>query len=610
MRLPLAATITRMAPNSLKVVHRPQVGHDTIQVESVIGSGSRERRERGRMAGPRCAIASLGVDGLLFQPLPAGGGAPTVHCWNVRASCHPTPSDPVDPRGLLLAARGLTKSFGQVRALAGVDFSLGKGQVHVLMGENGAGKSTLIKCLSGVHAPDGGSIDLDGKPVAPRSTREAESLGISTVFQEVNLIPHMSVAENVTLGRETRTRILRRIDHAHAVARADAALARLGLAIDVRRELSSCSIAHRQLVAIARALDVSAKVLILDEPTSSLDRGEVQQLFRVVRRLRDQGMGIVFITHFLDQVYEIADRITILRDGALVGEFEPSALPRIRLVSLMIGRDFSTVGNTACAAVTTESSEKPGVFLSASGLAREGSVEGINLAVRPSDTLGLAGLLGSGRTETTRLLFGADRATGGEIRVDGVLEHINSPRRAMKLRIAMTTEDRKGLGIIPNLSVRENILLALQARRGMLSPIPRREADRIVSEMIRVLAIKTPSQATPVVNLSGGNQQKVLLARWLATDPRLLILDEPTRGIDVGAKAEIERLIESLRSRGMAVILVGSDLEEIVRICARVVVLRDRRQVAQLEGASCTVEAIMAAIAEQTPCQTNTVPRC
>ncbi|HLO41763.1 MAG TPA: sugar ABC transporter ATP-binding protein [Phycisphaerales bacterium] len=509
------------------------------------------------------------------------------------ASLHQTPASSAP----LLAARGIEKSFGPVRALRGVDFQLAPGQIHVLMGENGAGKSTLIKALSGVHPPDAGTLELQGRAIAPTSPREAEAQGISTVFQEVNLIPHMSVAENITLGREKVSRILRRIDRADSRRRAQAAIARLGVDINVRRELASCSIAQQQLVAIARALDVSSKVLILDEPTSSLDREEVRHLFEIMRRLRGQGLGIIFITHFLDQVYEVADRITILRDGKRVGEYDPAALPRFELVSLMIGREFKPAERPAPPAAGQRSAHAP--FLRASGLGRPGTVRNISLDIAPGESLGLAGLLGSGRTETTRLLFGADRAEEGTLTIDGRPAPITSPRRAIRARIALTTEDRKALGILPNLSVHENILIALQAARGTLRPIRGREAHDLVLGFIRSLGIKTPSAQTPIRNLSGGNQQKVLLARWLATDPRLLMLDEPTRGIDVGAKAEIERLIESLRQRGMALLLVGSDLEEIARLCARVIVLRDRRQVAELQGDQCHPAAIMAAIAAE-----------
>ncbi|MCC6429019.1 MAG: sugar ABC transporter ATP-binding protein [Phycisphaerales bacterium] len=521
----------------------------------------------------------------------------------------------------LLAVRGLQKRFGAVRALAGVDLTVLHGQIHVLLGENGAGKSTLIKCLGGVHWPDGGSVALEGRPIAPASPRDAERIGISTVFQEINLIPHMSLAENISLGREP-TGPLGRIRWHEVRRRAEVALARLGLRVGVGSDLSSCSIAIRQLVAIARALDVSAKLLILDEPTSSLDRGEVAQLMGVMRRLRADGLGIIFITHFLDQVYEIADRITILRDGALVGEYDPASLPRTRLVSLMIGREYSppiatptptpTLTTAPTTATTTtpsstngetaETVAEPSIAVAhARNLGRRGSVEGINIQIDKGQTVGLAGLLGSGRSETARLFFGADRATEGSLEIDGTPVRLRSPRQAIRRRIAMTAEDRRSEGIIPNLSVRENILLALQVHRGLARPIPSAEASRLVHDFVRSLNIKTPSSEAPVSSLSGGNQQKALLARWLATDPHLLILDEPTRGIDVGAKAEIERLIGTLRERGMAVLLVGSDLEEVVRICRRVIVLRDRRQVAELHGGRCNEREIMAAIAEHTP---------
>lgn len=503
---------------------------------------------------------------------------------------HAAPAETASATPALLEARGLSKRFGPVHALSLVNFTLRAAEIHALMGENGAGKSTLIKCLTGVHRPDAGDMRLQGRAISPASPRDAEREGIATVFQEVNLIPHLSVAENICLGREPTQ--LRRIRW-HAVReRARAALQRLGLSIDVRRELDSCSIAVQQLVAIARALDIDAKVLILDEPTSSLDRSEVANLFQVMRRLRDQGLGILFVTHFLDQVYAVADRITVLRDGRFVAERATTDLSRHQLVGLMVGRELDLPA-AAPADGAIDSATTP--FVEAKSLSRRGCVEQADLSIHAGETASLAGLLGSGRTETARLLFGADRFDKGQLLIEGRAVRFRGPRHAIRRRIALTPENRKDHGIIPSLSVRENIELALRARgRVRLS---RTQSRQLAERYIKALNIRTPSADTPVSSLSGGNQQKVLVARWLATEPRLLILDEPTRGIDVAAKAEIIREIEHLRRAGMAILFISSELEEVVRVSQRVVVLRDRRTVAQLTGAQITEQTVLGAIA-------------
>lgn len=496
----------------------------------------------------------------------------------------------------VLQVQGLSKSFPGVRALDGVDFSVRAGEIHALMGENGAGKSTLIKVLTGVYPRDAGVSLLAGVPIHPRSPREAEACGISTVYQEVNLIPHLSVAENICLGREpTRFGAIR---WGAIRRRARAALARLDLELDVDRQLSACSIAIQQMVALARALDVSAKLLILDEPTSSLDEKECAELFKVMRKLRGEGLGIVFVTHFMDQVYAVSDRITVLRNGQLVGAYATADLPRLQLVARMIGKDVADVEAMEQSAAAAGAPAPDGApFLQASGLGRRGAVHPFDLSVRPGEVVGLAGLLGSGRTETARLLFGADRADAGTLSVGGERVALGAPAAAIRRRIAFTSEDRKREGIIPNLSVRENIVLALQASRGPWRRLPRAEQDRLADKFIQALRIKTPGPEQLIRNLSGGNQQKVLLARWLATEPKLFILDEPTRGIDVGAKAEIEKLIASLRADGLAVVFISSELEEVVRTSGRVVVLRDRRHLGELAGAEVSEHAIMARIA-------------
>jgi simple sugar transport system ATP-binding protein len=464
------------------------------------------------------------------------------------------------------------------------------------MGENGAGKSTLIKVLTGVYPRDEGEIRLNAQPVNPHSTKHAESLGISTVYQEINLIPHLSVAENICLGRQTT--ILGTICWGAIRRQAREAMGRLGIDIDVTREVSSYSIAIQQMVAIARALDTNARLLVLDEPTSSLDEHEVAELFTVVRRLRDNGLGIIFITHFLDQTYDISDRITVLRNGQFVGEYLASDLPRIELIARMIGKDTSEV------AAMEEHSDAPppaaagDALVSVEGLARRGSVGAIDMTISRGEVVGLAGLLGSGRTEIARLLFGIDKPDAGKISVDGKATSIHSPHKAIALGFAFTPEDRRDAGIIPSLSVRENIILALQASRGAWRTIGRRAQRELAEKFIKALNIRTPGPEQQVKNLSGGNQQKVLLARWLATEPKLLILDEPTRGIDVGAKAEIEKLMASLREEGMAILFISSELEEVVRDSQRVVVLRDREQIGQLTGKQITEPAIMHMIAK------------
>lgn len=493
----------------------------------------------------------------------------------------------------LLTARGITKAFPGVVALQSVDFSLNAGEIHALMGENGAGKSTLIKIVTGVYEADAGTIELDGSLIRPRSPLEAQALGISTVYQEVNLIPELSVAENLFLGRQPMA--LGRISWRTMRERARASLTRLDVHIDVTRRLSSYSIAIQQMVAVARALDVDAKALVLDEPTSSLDAGEVAQLFAVMRKLRSEGLGIVFVSHFLGQIYEISDRITVLRNGRLVGTYETSQLPQLELVSKMLGKE---VGESASSAPRFRNRKAEAVAVRAEGIVNNGGVGPIDFSIEEGEVVGLAGLLGSGRTEVARMLFGLDKLQRGSIAVADKPAKIGSPRDALALGFGLCPEDRKSQGIVPHLSVRENISLALQARRGWLRAISKERRQAIADEFIRALAIAIPDADKPVGELSGGNQQKVILARWLAADLRFLILDEPTRGIDVGAKAEIERLMADLCAKGMAILFISSELEEVVRDSDRVVVLRDRRKVGELSGEEIGEENVMQLIAE------------
>lgn len=491
----------------------------------------------------------------------------------------------------VLEVHALRKEFPGVVALDGVDFRLLPGEIHALMGENGAGKSTLIKVLTGVHPGDGGTVRLSGGQIHITSPLRAQEAGISTVYQEVNLCPNLSVAENILIGREPR-----RLGLVHWFAlrrRAAELVAALDLDIDVTTPLGSHSLAVQQLVAIVRAVDVSAKVLILDEPTSSLDRDEVRQLFAVMRRLRDQGVAILFVTHFLDQVFDICDRVTVLRNGRLEGEYAIGELTQVELVSRMLGGEQEALEADARNEIAAE---EP--FLTATGLTRNGSIAPYDLTIRPGEVVGLAGLLGSGRTEAARLLFGADHSDAGSITVDGTPTVMRTPKAAIGHKIAFCSENRKTEGLFSELTVRENIVLALQAARGWTRPIPRGTQDELARHWIAALDIRPAHPEAQVRNLSGGNQQKVLLARWLLTDPRLLILDEPTRGIDIGAKAEIQKLVGRLSAEGMAVLYISAELEEVLRLSHRVGVLRDRRLVATLPNdGTLTPDRILATIA-------------
>ncbi|MDP9096401.1 MAG: sugar ABC transporter ATP-binding protein [Pseudomonadota bacterium] len=491
----------------------------------------------------------------------------------------------------MLEVRGLAKRYGAFAALQDVDLTVRAGEIHALLGENGAGKSTLIKTITGVTGRDAGTVTLDGVPIAPRSPAEAAQAGIATVYQEVNLLPNLTVAENLFLGRApTRFGLLRERE---MQLRAAAILPGLGVRVDVAAPLGRYSVAVQHLVAIARAVDMSARVLILDEPTASLDEREVAVLFGVLRELAARGIAILFVTHFLEQVYALCDRITVLRNGRLVGESTVAALPRLELVRMMLGRELTEVTHERASTARAEGAP----FAVFSGFGKAGSVAPFDLALRAGDVVGLAGLLGSGRTETARLVFGVDQAERGTVTVGGCDVKLRSPRDAIRLGFGYCPEERKTEGIIAELTERENIVLALQARRGLRRPLPRREQDEITARYIRLLDIRPPDAERPIGLLSGGNQQKVLLARWLATGPKLLVLDEPTRGIDVGAHAEIIRLIESLRADGMALLVISSELDEIVAYSEEVIVLRDRAHVARLRGAALTVPAITAAIA-------------
>ncbi|GAA2658485.1 sugar ABC transporter ATP-binding protein [Paractinoplanes durhamensis] len=483
----------------------------------------------------------------------------------------------------VLEMTGIRKVFPGVVALDGVDFRLFPGEIHALMGENGAGKSTLIKVLTGVYDIDGGDITLGGAAVRFTGPLQSQKAGVSTVYQEVNLCTNLSVAENIFIGREPRR--LGRIQWGLMRKRAAELLARLDLNLDVSASLDTYSLAIQQMVAIARAVDVSARVLILDEPTSSLDASEVEQLFKVMRRLKEEGVAILFVSHFLDQVYEVSDRLTVLRNGKLIGEYKTAELPQVQLVEKMIGKELAVLDDLENKAQRTRAkTAEAAPILSATGLGRTGAIAPFDLTINAGEVVGLAGLLGSGRTELARLLFGADRADSGTLQIDGKDVTLRSPQAAMKHGIAFSSENRRTEGILGELTVRENIILALQASRGWTRPIPRRKQDELVDKYIKALQIRPADPEREVRMLSGGNQQKVLLARWLITEPRLLIIDEPTRGIDVGAKAEIQKLVAELSDGGVAVLFVSAELEEVLRLSHKIEVLRDRRLVEELEN--------------------------
>ena len=496
-----------------------------------------------------------------------------------------------DDQTVMLHASGVSKFFPGAVALDDVELKLYPGEVHALLGENGAGKSTLIKCLTGVYRRDGGTIVLDGEAIDPHSTQDSQKLGIGTVYQEVNLLPNLTVAENLFLGRQPmRMGLLAR---RRMVAEARRVLGDYGLDIDPGEPLTAYSVAVQQVVAIARAVEMSGKVLILDEPTASLDRDEVQLLFSVIRRLKDRGLAVVFITHFLDQVFDISDRATVLRNGRVVGTRTLEGVSQKDIVTLMLGRQLE-------ARVHDRAPSRVGeLLIEIDGLAKSGMLDPASMQIHKGEVVGLAGLLGSGRTETANLIFGAVPADQGRILRDGREIRVTNPREAVAQGFALCPEDRKTDGIVGDLSVRDNIILALQARQGWSRPIPRAKVNEIAEHYVKALDIRLASLDMPIRLLSGGNQQKALLARWLATSPDFLILDEPTRGIDVGAHAEIIALIQSLREQGMALLVASSELEELVAYSSRVIVLRDRRQVSELTGSRITAQNIVHAIADE-----------
>lgn len=500
---------------------------------------------------------------------------------------------------LILELKQISKHYPGVKALEDVSLRLFAGEVHALLGENGAGKSTLVKVMTGAQSKDMGDILFLGEPQHFNTPMDAQKAGISTVYQEVNLVPNLTVAQNLFLGYEPRRLGLIHFKKMYADARA--VLTQFKLDIDVSAPLSDYSIAVQQLIAIARGVAMSAKVLVLDEPTASLDAKEVQVLFGILNQLKAKGVAIVFITHFLDQVYQISDRITVLRNGRFIGEYLTAELPQPKLIEAMLGRslqeqlvDKQEKEHTAI----DNNRSAEAVLLSLEAVSVKGSIQAMNLTVPKGQAVGLAGLLGSGRSEVCNAVFGLDLVDSGSIHLAGKKLKLSQPVDAISAGIALCPEDRKIDGIIGPLSIRENIILALQARIGWWSYLSKARQQEIAQFFIDKLQIATPDSDKPIEQLSGGNQQKVILARWLAIEPILLVLDEPTRGIDIGAHAEIVKLIRSLCDEGMSLLVASSELDELVAFSNKVVVLRDRYAVRELSGAELTSQHVMQAIAE------------
>ena len=475
-------------------------------------------------------------------------------------------------QNVVLEMRDISKNFTGVRALSHVDFTLRKGEIHALMGENGAGKSTLIKVLTGVHEFESGTIHMAGNSnaIINHSPQEAQANGISTVYQEVNLCPNLTVAENLFIGREPRK--MGMIDWKQMNERSGKLLESLDIHVPPTQMLDECSIAIQQMIAIARAVDMKCQVLILDEPTSSLDDDEVEKLFVLMRRLRDEGVGIIFVTHFLEQVYAVCDRITVLRNGELVGEYETKDLPRVMLVAKMMGKDFDDLADIKGDHKDKRITDAEPV-IEAKGLSHKGTIKPFDITINKGEVIGLTGLLGSGRSELVRAIYGADKADTGTLKVKGKEVKINTPLDAMKLGMAYLPEDR------------------------MFHPLSKKEMEDAADKYIKLLQIKTASRETPIKSLSGGNQQKVILGRWLLTNPDYLILDEPTRGIDIGTKTEIQKLVLDLADQGMAVTFISSEVEEMLRTCSRMAVLRDGQKVGELEEDELSQSGVMKAIA-------------
>ncbi len=482
----------------------------------------------------------------------------------------------------------MSKAFPGVQALLDVDLDLRAGEVHALVGENGAGKSTLMKIVAGVYRPDGGSVQLAGQPVLNESPRQALERGISMIHQELNLAPNLSVAENVFLGRAPTRGGL--IDWRRLYANAEALAARLGIELDVRARVEELSVARQQMVEIAKALSLDARVIIMDEPTSALTERETEALFDIIDRLRRQGVAVVYISHRLDEIFRVADRVTVLRDGRLVGTLPIAESTQQQLIGMMVGRELTTLFPKA----PLEIGE---AVLEVRQLRRDGVLDDINFVLRRREILGLAGLVGAGRTELVRVLFGADRLDGGQILIEGRPVRIRGPRDAIRLGLGFVTEDRKLQGLVMGMTVRENETLASLAQVSRLGFLDLARERALAKRLVDQLGVRTPGVEQEVANLSGGNQQKVVIAKWLATRPRILILDEPTRGIDVAAKAEVHALMSQLARDGVSILMISSELPEILGMSDRILVMRQGRLTGEFTREQASQEAILACAA-------------
>ena len=500
-----------------------------------------------------------------------------------------------DKNKYILSINGMSKSFGRNKVLKHIDLNVKPGTIMGLMGENGAGKSTMMKCLFGTYQKDEGVIILDGKEVNFSGPKEALENGVAMVHQELNQCLERSVIDNLFLGRYPKNS-LGVVDEGRMKKEASDLFRKLGITVNLTQPMKRMSVSKRQMCEIAKAISYNSKIIVLDEPTSSLDDDEVEKLFVLMRRLRDEGVGIIFVTHFLEQVYAVCDRITVLRNGELVGEYETKDLPRVMLVAKMMGKDFDDLADIK-GEHKDKKKAKPEPVIEAKGISHKGTIKPFDLTINKGEIIGLTGLLGSGRSELVRAIYGADKAETGTLKVKGKEAKINSPLDAMKLGMAYLPEDRKAEGIIADLSVRENIIIALQAKRGMFHPLSKKEMEEAADKYIKLLQIKTASRETPIKSLSGGNQQKVILGRWLLTNPDYLILDEPTRGIDIGTKTEIQKLVLDLADQGMAVTFISSEVEEMLRTCSRMAVLRDGQKVGELEENELSQSGVMKAIA-------------
>ena len=493
----------------------------------------------------------------------------------------------------ILEMKNITKSFIGVRALKDINFSLESGEVRALMGENGAGKSTLIKVLTGVHKLDSGEIYLDNKRIYPSSTLDAQRIGISSVYQEVNLCDNLTVAENIMIGRESKKFGL--IDKKKLIDMAFEAINKLSLNIDVRKPLSDYSLGIQQMIAITRSLQLNSKILILDEPTSSLEENEVNQLFDIIEKLKNSGIGIIFVTHFLDQVYRISDSITVLRNGSLVGNHKTSELSKLDLIKEMLGKEYEDIQSNT----NKKQFDNEDEFIKIDGIGKKTYMHPVSFDIHKGEIVGFSGLLGSGRSETAKLIFGAVKKDSGNIFIKGDKKEFLHPIDAINNKIGFCSEDRKLEGIISDLSIRENIILALQAKNGIMKYMSRKKQEQLADIYIKALNIVTVDSNKPIKFLSGGNQQKVLLARWLCTTPELLILDEPTRGIDIGSKSEIQKMMLDLSKEGMSFIFISSEMEEVIRTSDKVVIFKDNKKIKELAGNDINEKSILNSIAQE-----------